>query len=125
MRLRELLKTDKIEVKFDGLVKYKNISSVTNKDKNEVCISRSAEILLLDENDFEKERYKLPYGATINVKDGANVKAGEILARWDPLNHPIISEVKGKAKLLEMENGISVRVVQDELTGLSLSLIHI
>ena len=110
---------DKIEVKFDGVVKYKNISSVTNKDKNQVCISRSAEILLLDENDFEKERYKLPYGATINVKDGAKVKAGEILARWDPLNHPIISEVKGKSKLIDMENGISVRVVQDELTGLS------
>ena len=110
---------DKIEVKFDGVVKYKNISSVTNKDKNQVCISRSAEILLLDENDFEKERYKLPYGATVNVKDGAKVKAGEILARWDPLNHPIISEVKGKSKLIDMENGISVRVVQDELTGLS------
>ena len=110
---------DKIEVKFDGVVKYKNISSVTNKDKNQVCISRSAEILLLDENDFEKERYKLPYGATVNVKDGAQVKAGEILARWDPLNHPIISEVKGKSKLIDMENGISVRVVQDELTGLS------
>ena len=110
---------DKIEVKFDGVVKYKYISSVTNKDKNQVCISRSAEILLLDENDFEKERYKLPYGATINVKDGAKVKAGEILARWDPLNHPIISEVKGKSKLIDMENGISVRVVQDELTGLS------
>ena len=110
---------DKIEVKFDGVVQYKNISSVTNKDKNQVCISRSAEIILLDENDFEKERYKLPYGATINVKDGAKVKAGEILARWDPLNHPIISEVKGKAKLIDMENGISVRVVQDELTGLS------
>ena len=110
---------DKIEVKFDGVVKYKNISSVANKDKNQVCISRSAEILLLDENDFEKERYKLPYGATINVKDGAKVKAGEILARWDPLNHPIISEVKGKSKLIDMENGISVRVVQDELTGLS------
>ena len=110
---------DKIEVKFDGVVKYKNISSVTNKDKNQVCISRSAEILLLDENDFEKERYKLPYGATINVKDGAKVKAGEILARWDPLNHPIISEVKGKSKLIDMDNGISVRVVQDELTGLS------
>ena len=110
---------DKIEVKFDGVVQYKNISSVPNKDKNQVCISRSAEIILLDENDFEKERYKLPYGATINVKDGAKVKAGEILARWDPLNHPIISEVKGKAKLIDMENGISVRVVQDELTGLS------
>ncbi len=110
---------DKIEVKFDGVVQYKNISSVTNKDKNQVCISRSAEIILLDENDFEKERYKLPYGATINIKDGAKVKAGEILARWDPLNHPIISEVKGKAKLIDMENGISVRVVQDELTGLS------
>ena len=110
---------DKIEVKFDGVVKYQNISSVQNKDKNAVCISRSAEIVLMDENDSEKERYKLPYGGIINVKDGAKVSAGEVIASWDPLNHPIISEVKGKAKLLDMESGISVRVVEDPLTGLS------
>ena len=110
---------DKIEVKFDGVVKYHNISSVQNKDKNAVCISRSAEIILMDENDSEKERYKLPYGGIVNVKDGAKVSAGDVIATWDPLNHPIISEVKGKAKLLDMESGISVRVVEDPLTGLS------
>ena len=110
---------DKIEVKFDGVVQYKNITSVQNKDKKAVCTSRSAEIILLDENDSERERYKLPYGAILNIKDGASVKAGEIIANWDPLNHPIISEVKGKANLIDMESGISVRVVDDSLTGLS------
>ncbi len=70
-------------------------------------------------NDSERERYKLPYGAILNIKDGASVKAGEIIANWDPLNHPIISEVKGKANLIDMESGISVRVVDDSLTGLS------
>jgi DNA-directed RNA polymerase subunit beta' len=110
---------DKIEVKFDGVVQYKNISSVQNKDKKEVCTSRSAEIILLDENDAERERYKLPYGAILSTKDGASVKSGEVIANWDPLNHPIISEVKGKANLIDMESGISVRVVDDSLTGLS------
>jgi DNA-directed RNA polymerase subunit beta' len=110
---------DKIEVKFDGVVQYKNISSVKNKDKKEVCTSRSAEIILLDENDAERERYKLPYGAILSIKDGASVKSGEVIANWDPLNHPIISEVKGKANLIDMESGISVRVVDDSLTGLS------
>ena len=61
----------------------------------------------------------MPYGAILNIKDGASVKAGEIIANWDPLNHPIISEVKGKANLIDMESGISVRVVDDSLTGLS------
>ena len=110
---------DKIEVKFDGVVQYKNISSVQNKNKKEVCTSRSAEIVLLDENDAERERYKLPYGAILSTKDGATVKSGEVIANWDPLNHPIISEVKGKANLIDMESGISVRVVDDTLTGLS------
>ena len=90
-----------------------------NKSKKQVCISRSAELVLFDENESEKERYKIPYGAEINVNEGAAIKSGELLATWDPLNHPIISEVKGKVNLKDMENGITIREVSDELTGLS------
>jgi DNA-directed RNA polymerase subunit beta' len=76
-------------------------------------------LVLFDENESEKERYKIPYGAEINVNEGAAIKSGELLATWDPLNHPIISEVKGKVNLKDMENGITIREVTDELTGLS------
>ncbi|MFL2735670.1 MAG: DNA-directed RNA polymerase subunit beta', partial [Gammaproteobacteria bacterium] len=110
---------DRIQAKYDGTVKFRNLNSLQNKSKKQVCISRSAELVLFDENESEKERYKIPYGAEINVNEGAAIKAGELLATWDPLNHPIISEVKGKVNLKDMENGITIREVTDELTGLS------
>ena len=87
---------DRIQAKYDGTVKFRNLNSLQNKSKKQVCISRSAELVLFDENESEKERYKIPYGAEINVSEGAAIKSGELLATWDPLNHPIISEVKGK-----------------------------
>ncbi len=110
---------DRIQAKYDGTAKFINLNSLQNKSKKQVCISRSAELVLFDENESEKERYKIPYGAEINVNEGAAIKSGELLATWDPLNHPIISEVKGKVNLKDMENGITIREVTDELTGLS------
>ena len=110
---------DRIQAKYDGTVKFRNLNSLQNKSKKQVCISRSAELVLFDENESEKERYKIPYGAEINVTEGAAIKSGDLLATWDPLNHPIISEVKGKVNLKDMENGITIREVTDELTGLS------
>ena len=105
---------DRIQAKYDGTVKFRNLNSLLNKSKKLVCISRSAELVLFDSNESEKERYKVPYGAEINVNEGAKIKSGDLLATWDPLNHPIISEVKGKVNLKDMENGITI-----------LSLIHI
>ena len=110
---------DRIQAKYDGTLRFRNLNSLQNKSKKQVCISRSAELVLFDENESEKERYKIPYGAEINVNEGAAIKSGELLATWDPLNHPIISEVKGKVNLKDMENGITIREVTDELTGLS------
>jgi len=110
---------DRIQAKYDGTVKFRNLNSLQNKSKKQVCISRSAELVLFDENESEKERYKIPYGAEINVTEGTVIKSGDLLATWDPLNHPIISEVKGKVNLKDMENGITIREVTDELTGLS------
>jgi DNA-directed RNA polymerase subunit beta' len=110
---------DKVQIKYDGSVKYTNLNSLVNREKKNVCISRSAEISVSDENGQEKERYKVPYGAIISVNDGDQAKAGDIIASWDPHTRPIISEVEGKVKLSDMEEGITVKTIQDDLTGLS------
>ena len=110
---------DKVQIKYDGNVKYTNLNSLVNREKKNVCISRSAEISISDENGQEKERYKVPYGAIISVKDGYKAKAGDTIASWDPHTRPIISEVEGKVKLSDMEESITVRTIQDDLTGLS------
>jgi DNA-directed RNA polymerase subunit beta' len=84
-----------------------------------VAVSRSGEITLADEQGRERERYKVPYGAELSVVDGSTVEAGQIIARWDPLFHPIITEVAGFVRFAEFEEGITVQRHTDELLGVS------
>jgi DNA-directed RNA polymerase subunit beta' len=84
-----------------------------------VAVSRSGELTIIDENGRERERYKVPYGAKISVNDGGSVKAGDILANWDPHTHPVITEIAGLVKLSDFEEGVTVSKQTDEVTGLS------
>jgi DNA-directed RNA polymerase subunit beta' len=110
---------DSVKVKQDGIARLINLKTVQNKDKNLVAVSRSGELAIADENGRERERYKLPYGALIKVKDGSKVTAGDIIANWDPHTHPIVSEVAGKVGFSGMEEGLSVRQQTDDMTGLT------
>src|SRR5690606_5721782 len=84
-----------------------------------VAVSRSGEISVLDPHGRERERYKLPYGATISVKNGDEVKAGQNEANCDPHNHPIETEVAGFIRFIDFVDGITVIEKTDELTGLA------
>ena len=110
---------DNITVKTTGSVKFNNLKSVDHSAGHLVAVSRSGEISVLDPHGRERERYKLPYGATITVKDGAEVKAGQSVANWDPHNHPIVSEVAGFVRFVDFVDGITVIEKTDELTGLA------
>jgi DNA-directed RNA polymerase subunit beta' len=115
---------DSVKVKQDGVVRLLNLKTVENKDKYLVAVSRSGELAIADENGRERERYKLPYGALIKVKDGSKVAAGDVIATWDPHTHPIVTEVAGKVAFSGMEEGLSVRQQTDDMTGLtSISII--
>jgi DNA-directed RNA polymerase subunit beta' len=110
---------DNIQVKQDGRVRLHNLKLAQRGDGTAVAVSRSGEIAVADNNGRERERYKLPYGALIKVADKAAVTAGDIVATWDPHTHPIITEVAGKVKFSGMEEGITVKRQQDDLTGLT------
>lgn len=110
---------DSIQVKNGGEIRLHNLKFVERPDGALVATSRSGELGVTDEHGRERERYKLPYGSVIKVKDGSTVEAGDIVANWDPHTHPIISEVAGKVELSGMEDGITVKSQTDELTGLS------
>ena len=115
---------DSVKVKQDGIVRLVNLKTVQNKDKNLVAVSRSGELAIADENGRERERYKLPYGAVIKVKDGSKVSASDVIASWDPHTHPIVTEVAGKVAFSGMEEGLSIRQQTDDMTGLtSISII--
>ncbi|MDA8679426.1 DNA-directed RNA polymerase subunit beta' [Luminiphilus sp.] len=110
---------DNIQVNNDGVIRLHNIKVVDKPDGSLVAVSRSGELSLLDAVGRERERYKVPYGATIRVKDEAAVAAGEIVATWDPHTHPIITEVAGTVKFSGMDEGVTIRRQTDEFTGLS------
>ena len=109
-----------VEVKSNGSLKFSStMRFVTNAKGEQVVISRSGEALVLDDNGRERERHKIPYGATLVVKEGASVKAGTSIATWDPLTRPIISEYAGIARFENVEEGVTVAKQVDEVTGLS------
>ena len=110
---------DNITVKNKGIVRLLNMKSVERKDGTLVSVSRSGQLAIADEFGRERERYKLPYGAVVSVKEDAEVASGQVVAKWDPHTHPIVTELSGTVKFLGMEEGITVKTQTDELTGLS------
>ena len=109
-----------IEVKSSGTVRFAgNMRYVTNAKGEKIVIARSAEVLVADEMGRERERHKLPYGATLFADDGMAIKAGTQLAAWDPHTRPIITEYTGTVKFENVEEGVTVAKQVDEITGLS------
>ncbi|MBV2164765.1 MAG: DNA-directed RNA polymerase subunit beta', partial [Comamonas sp.] len=108
-----------VEAKSNGVIGFNaTMRYVTNTKGELVVISRSGEIVISD-NGRERERHKVPYGAVLTVKPDEAIKAGTILAQWDPLTRPIITEYAGTAKFENIEEGLTVAKQVDDVTGLS------
>ena len=109
-----------VEAKSNGVIGFNStMRYVTNTKGDLVVISRSGEIIIHDEHGRERERHKVPYGAILAVKADQSLKAGVILANWDPLTRPIITEFAGKVQFENVEEGLTVAKQLDEVTGLS------
>jgi DNA-directed RNA polymerase subunit beta' len=109
-----------VEAKSNGNIGFNaTMRYVTNGKGDLVVISRSGEIIIQDEHGRERERHKVPYGAVLTIKPDQAIKAGTILANWDPLTRPIITEFAGKAQFENVEEGLTVAKQVDEVTGLS------
>ncbi|HJL92780.1 MAG TPA: DNA-directed RNA polymerase subunit beta' [Woeseiaceae bacterium] len=111
--------TNSIEIKNAGVLKLDIDKTVTNKKGQIVAVTRSGIVKVLDNQGRERERYKVPYGAIISVKDASKVKQGQIVATWDPHTHPVITEVAGSLHFEDFVDGITVTEQVDELTGLT------
>ncbi len=109
-----------VDAKSAGSIGFNSTMRYVSNSKGElVVISRSGEIIIADDNGRERERHKVPYGAVLAVKADQAIKAGKILANWDPLTRPVITEFAGKAKFENVEEGLTVAKQLDEVTGLS------
>jgi len=109
-----------VDAKSNGVIGFNaTMRYVTNSEKELVVISRSGEIVIHDEQGRERERHKVPYGAILAIKPDQAIKAGTILANWDPLTRPVITEFAGRTQFENVEEGLTVAKQLDEVTGLS------
>jgi DNA-directed RNA polymerase subunit beta' len=118
-----------LESRNDGFVKLINVNTVTNKDGDLVVMNRNGEVAIVDYPEGEKgrererERYPVVYGAKLKKKDGTRIKAGELLAEWDPYTIPILTEVSGVIKFGDVIENVTMEEKVDERTGLSTKII--
>ncbi|MBV8031696.1 MAG: DNA-directed RNA polymerase subunit beta' [Betaproteobacteria bacterium] len=109
-----------VEAKSSGTVRFTpTMRYLSNAKGDKVVISRSGEVIIADDNGRERERHKVPYGATLLASDGDQVRAGKQLASWDPHHRPIITEYAGTVKFENVEEGATVAKQIDDVTGLS------
>ncbi len=112
-----------IEAKIDGTVKFINLNAVRNKEDILVVMNRNAQIAIVDESGRERDRHPVIYGAKLRVEEGKRVKAGEIIAEWDPYTTPILTEVSGRVKFGDIIEGLTMREMIDEVTSLTRKVI--
>jgi DNA-directed RNA polymerase subunit beta' len=112
-----------VEVKSKGTIRLHNIKTVRHEKGHLVAVSRSGELGVVDEFGRERERYKIPYGATITVNDADIVAAGQAVANWDPHTHPVVTEVAGMIKFSDFVDGITVTTQVDDVTGLTSTVV--
>ena len=107
----------------DGKVKIKNLRSVINGSGSEIIINRTTELEIFDNNKTLVSSFRAPYGSTLLVKNGAEVKLNSLLLEWDPYTVPIVAEETGKLDFSDLVEGVSFIEKFDETTGISSKVI--
>ncbi len=107
----------------DGKVKIKNLRSVTNGSGSEIIINRTTELEIFDNNKTLVSSFRAPYGSTLLVKNGSDVKLNSLLLEWDPYTVPIVAEETGKLDFSDLVEGVSFIEKFDETTGISSKVI--
>ncbi len=108
-----------VELKNEGSIHLKGVKLIKVARRRHVVVTRSSELVVQDNHGRDRERHKLPYGAVLSVIEGSKVSIGDVVATWDPHTHPIITEVAGTVVFTDLEEGVTVNMQTDELTGKS------
>jgi len=113
-----------VEVKSTGTMRMHNMKTVQHESKGHLVVtSRSGELAVIDEFGRERERYKVPYGAILGVKEGESVAPGQLVANWDPHTHPVVTEVSGNIQFEDFIDDVTVTTQVDEYTGLTSTVV--
>ncbi|MBT4224324.1 MAG: DNA-directed RNA polymerase subunit beta' [Opitutae bacterium] len=115
----QVFRTPEIKIRVGGRVSYKGLRlvEIDGAEKLFVVLNKTGSILIFDDNERQVEDYNIVAGAVLTVPDEGRIKKGEILARWDPHNIPILSEKSGRVRFSDMITGVTIRKEFDESTG--------
>jgi len=111
-----------LTARFDGTIHFdglRTVDALNNAgEKTKVVIGRTGEVRIMDvKNDRLLINNNVPYGSTLNVKDGQKVTKGDVICTWDPFNNVIVSEIDGVIKFENIIEGVTYREEADEQTG--------
>jgi DNA-directed RNA polymerase subunit beta' len=102
---------------YAGKIKYRDLNAVAFKvedgSSRAVALKRNGEVAILDDKDRELDKFKVPYGAVVRVLDNEQVKAGAMLFEWDPHRTPILAEVSGLIRFVDIVEGETVRLEEE------------
>ncbi len=115
----QFVEQSNVTASHDGKVKIENRAVVKDSSGRVVVLGRNCEVVIMDSNDRERARHRLPYGARLLTDEGKSVSRGDKLAEWDPYTIPIITERKGVAHYMDLVEGVSMREAMDEATGIA------
>ena len=107
----------KIISKTKGSVRLLNVRVVPTKEDQQIVINRNGELIIVDEKDREIEKYIVPTGSYLRVKEGAKVKPRDLLAQWDPHNVPIIAGKDGQVRYEDIKKGETMLEERDPRSG--------
>ena len=110
--------------KYEGRLEIDELRTVKGKNAAgeaiDIVISRQSEFRIVDpKTGIVLYTHNLPYGATLFMEDGAEVRKGDLVCEWDPYNAVIISEYEGRVAYENIIEGVTYRDERDEQTGLS------
>jgi DNA-directed RNA polymerase subunit beta' len=115
----QLSEISSLDAAYDARIKIVNRNLVKDSQGRWVVMGRNAEVVLVDQNGRERARHKVPYGARLRYDEGAEVKKGQRLAEWDPYTRPVITEREGLVTFRDLVEGVSMRELVDEATGIA------
>ena len=112
-----------IESKYDGMIKYTNIISAKDSSGNLINMSRNSSLSVLDEQNKERAKHRLPFGCKLKFENNKKINASDVLAEWDPFTLPIVAQTDGHIVFQDLEEGVTTRQIVDDSTGLSSNIV--
>ncbi len=118
-----LVEQSRLKSKGDGTVRFENLETVDHKSGIKVCVGYNGEIEEIDTDGRVRQRYAVPYGAHVFVKDGQKIETEQQIFEWDLYNKPIVTERGGAVRFVDVKDKVTVRDEVDDTSGMRLLVI--